>query len=221
MPSLLSITPDLRYTSRGLVAATPWQWRVLSLGSYCQKVVVDVHECHVTQRVQWLWFCRRKIRYTKRDIAAVIYGDRGYGAMSVGILTKNRREIMFFHCQEAQVNETRVLGVIALAWAAALGIGFSLNLAGNYFWSLILVGTILTVGFFARAAFNVEYFPHHHSNSIFDPNPDTSATVQWLSEQFGPDSRAASRVIVDVMSLILNRPVVPPAWANPERRGTL
>lgn len=72
--AMFSVCPSIEADEGHLRASTSWWVRLLSLGSFNRRLVVNREEQTVTFERKVAWFFRRMVSFTFRQIAAVTYG---------------------------------------------------------------------------------------------------------------------------------------------------
>jgi hypothetical protein len=107
---LFSICPRVSKSNDKLVAATAWRLRILTLGSFYRKVIVDPKREELTIERRYFWFLARRRRVRFEAIEAVTYGyqDWAVGASlswahdsadlySVGLRLHGGKELHLFY----------------------------------------------------------------------------------------------------------------------------
>jgi hypothetical protein len=106
---LLSLGPRIVNCNGTLAAATGWRCRMLTMGMFIRRVVINAQEEVVHIRSRYLWLFARTKTIPFRDIQAVTYGyeDWSLGAdlsfahnsldvFTVGLRLRNDRELSLF-----------------------------------------------------------------------------------------------------------------------------
>lgn len=107
---LLSVCPRIRKRGRKLEAATAWRLRILTLGMFYRRVVIDTKKREIRLFRRYLWFFARQRRFRFGEIEAVTYGytDSAWGQwthwahdshdwFAVGIRLATGEEVHFFY----------------------------------------------------------------------------------------------------------------------------
>jgi hypothetical protein len=71
---LLSLCPRIRKEEECLVASTPWWLRLLTLGTFFRKVIVDPDRKEVIIRRRYFWLFARECRIPFDAVQGVTYG---------------------------------------------------------------------------------------------------------------------------------------------------
>ena len=70
----LSLGPRISKCHQRLILSTGWGLRVLSLGTWYRRAVVDVEQKVITLHSRYLWLLKRTKRISFPSVAAVTYG---------------------------------------------------------------------------------------------------------------------------------------------------
>jgi hypothetical protein len=69
-----SLCPRIRKEDEQLVASTPWRLRLLTLGTFYRKVIVDPDRKEVILRRRYFWFFAREHHIPFKEVRGVTYG---------------------------------------------------------------------------------------------------------------------------------------------------
>ncbi len=106
----LSICPRVRKNKGRLIAESAWRTRIITLGCYYRKVVVDPKKEELSIRRRYFWFARKRRRLHFASIAAITYGYQDWAAdawfsyahkssdfFSVGLRLHGGDDVRLFH----------------------------------------------------------------------------------------------------------------------------